>query len=87
YSLSPDDTMTHYDNETIYVGNMLPEGDSVILELKCNVGEVPTWMIDLITRFDLKQQGFSKYMNSTLVSHFDDGFNYMTGDRMVAYYI
>ncbi|CAA6827751.1 MAG: Unknown protein, partial [uncultured Thiotrichaceae bacterium] len=42
YSLSPDDTMTHYDNETIYVGNMLPEGDSVILELKCNVGEVPT---------------------------------------------
>lgn len=86
YSLQPDDTMTYYDNETIFVGNMPPRGGSVILELKCNVGEVPTWMIDLITKFELHRQGFSKYMNSSLVSLYDNGLSYMTGDRMASYY-
>lgn len=85
YSLRPDKQMTHYDNSTIYVGNMLSTEDCVVLELKCNAGQVPTWMIDLITQFQLTQQGFSKYMNSTLTSHFDDGFNYMSGDRVVSY--
>lgn len=31
---------------------------AVILELKSNIAQVPTWMLDLIACFDLKQQGF-----------------------------
>ncbi|MDC1286582.1 polyphosphate polymerase domain-containing protein [Gammaproteobacteria bacterium] len=81
FSLASNGDMTSYDNETIYARDMFTDA-AVILELKCNVGEVPTWMIDLITTFDLKQQGFSKYMNSTLVAQLDDGIDYMSGDRM-----
>jgi len=85
YSLSPDDNMISYDNETIYARDMYTEG-VVVLELKSDIGQVPTWMVDLITCFELKQQGFSKYMSSFLVSHQDDGIAYMNGDRMSAHY-
>lgn len=34
---------------------------SVILELKCYTAYVPSWMIDLIRRFELRRRGFSKY--------------------------
>lgn len=81
FSLASNGDMISYDNETIYARDMFTDG-AVILELKCNVGEVPTWMLDLISTFELKQQGFSKYLNSTLVAHLDDGIGYMRGDRM-----
>lgn len=77
--------MINYDNETIYSKDYTSD-TSVILELKSNIGEVPTWMLDLITSFDLQQQGFSKYMSSSLVSHFDDGISYMSTDRKARYY-
>ena len=85
YSLVPDSEMVSYDNETIYARDCQND-TSVILELKCNVGQVPIWMLDLISTFNLQQQGFSKYLNSTLVAHFDDGVDYMSGDRMACYY-
>lgn len=81
YNLSSDNRMVSYDNETIYARDMVSEG-AVILELKSIIGQVPMWMLDLISTFDLKQQGFSKYVNSTLVSHLENGLTYMTGDRM-----
>jgi len=85
YDLNPGSGMINYDNETIYSKDYTSD-TSVILELKSNIGEVPTWMLDLITSFDLQQQGFSKYMNSSLVSHFDDGISYMSTDRKARYY-
>jgi hypothetical protein len=82
-NLKPDSGMTSYDNENIYTTNQFNDDKAcVVLELKCNVGEVPMWMLDLITYFELKQTGFSKYLNSTLVSHYDNGYNYMAGDRI-----
>jgi len=81
YSLKPCCDMVNYDNETIYGDYYSGEGD-VILELKCNIGQVPTWMLDLISAFNLKQQSFSKYVNSSLVSHFDNGCHYMNRDLM-----
>ena len=81
YDLVPDDSLTSYDNETIYATNTFSDA-SIVLELKCNIGQVPMWMIDLITRFQLKQVGFSKYMNSSLVSKFDNGIGYMSRDRL-----
>jgi SPX domain protein involved in polyphosphate accumulation len=79
--LKPDDRMINYDNENIFVTNCLSDTASVVLELKCVMGRVPTWMVDLITRFQLKQQGFSKYMNSMLTAHGDDGDSFMPLDR------
>ena len=75
--------MLNYDNENIYATNQYNfDQSSVVLELKCNIGEVPMWMLDLISYFELNRIGFSKYMNSMLVSHFDNGFSYMAGDRL-----
>ena len=85
YSLVPGSTMINYDNETIYAKNSMSDA-AVILELKCNIGQVPMWMLDLITSFNLQQQGFSKYLNSCLVGYLDDGIDYMSNDRMVRYY-
>jgi len=81
YDLKPDDSLTHYDNETIYATNTYSDAN-IVLELKCNIGQVPMWMVDLITTFQLKQVGFSKYMNSSLVSQYDNGIGYMKGDRL-----
>lgn len=72
--------LIHYDNETIYTGNARSEA-CAILELKCMANAVPYWMLALIKRFELKQQGFSKYLNSSLVSHFDNGDWFMSTDR------
>ena len=80
FNLIPGKQMTHYDNEAIYTKGE-SNGSCVILELKCPIGQVPVWMIDLIQHFELKQEGFSKYMNSSLTSMFDDGFQYMNPDR------
>ncbi len=81
YDMSTDDSLTNYDNETIYAVNTHSEAD-VVLELKCNVGQVPVWMLDLVKHFQLKQVGFSKYMNSSLVSQWDNGIRYNLGNRM-----
>lgn len=72
--------MINYDNETIYSNNTHSDA-GVVLELKCPVGDVPYWMLDLIKQFELKQMGFSKYANSTLVSHHDNGDWFMPFDR------
>ena len=85
YSLVPNSDMKNYDNETIY-SNSYENDASVILELKCNIGHVPKWMLDLISVFNLKQQGFSKYANSSIVSYFDDGISYSRMDRVLKIY-
>jgi SPX domain protein involved in polyphosphate accumulation len=72
--------MTHYDNETIYATNTHSDAN-VVLEIKCNVGEVPQWVLSLVQRFELKQQAFSKYASSTWVAHIDNGDVYMSNDR------
>ncbi len=80
FSLVPDGSLTNYDNETIYAVNTFSEAGAV-LELKCNIGHVPSWMVDLISLFQLKQVGFSKYMQSSLVSRDDNGIGYMSWDK------
>jgi SPX domain protein involved in polyphosphate accumulation len=80
YSLRSDEGMTAYDNETIYATNTHSDAN-VVLEIKCNVGEVPQWVLSLVQRFELKQQAFSKYASSTAVCHFDNGDNFMSNDR------
>lgn len=83
FSLSPGSDCINYDNEAIYDDET--NGDAnVILELKAAVGAVPVWMVELIRRFQLQQVGFSKYLNSSLVQHGDDGWHYMTSDRVSA---
>ena len=84
YSLCPDDDgCINYDAETIY-GDERQHRDNVVLELKATIGAVPVWMIELIRRFELKQVGFSKYLNSCLTEHLENGWNYMPADRIVA---
>jgi hypothetical protein len=80
YSLLTGSGMTRYDNETIYATNTHSDAN-VVLEIKCNVGEVPHWVLSLVQRFELKQQAFSKYASSTLVCHGDNGDAYMSNDR------
>lgn len=48
--MTPSDVDPLFDPET-----------SVILELKCYTSYVPSWMVDLIRRFELTRRGFSKY--------------------------
>lgn len=81
YTMLVGDTMVNYDNETIYAYNTYTDAN-VVLELKSNIGEVPMWMLDLIQAFNLKQEGFSKYMNSMFVSQFDKNFCYMDNSRI-----
>lgn len=80
YDLNTTYGMTHYDNETIYATNTKSDAE-VVLELKCMVGIVPYWMLDLIRTFELQHSGFSKYASATLVSHFDNGDWFMPFDR------
>ncbi|MBT8098227.1 MAG: polyphosphate polymerase domain-containing protein [Gammaproteobacteria bacterium] len=84
YSLCPDEgSCINYDAATIY-NDELQYGDNVVLELKATIGAVPVWMIELIRRFELKQIGFSKYLNSSLTEHLENGWTYMPPDRIVA---
>lgn len=80
YSLNPDYGCTNYDIQTVY-GDEVRYNENVVLELKASIGAVPVWMIELIRRFELKQVGFSKYLNSSLVEHSDCDWSYMPGDR------
>lgn len=80
YNLCSSYGMCNYDNETIYANNTRSEA-CIILELKCKVGQVPCWMLDLIKLFNLQQVGFSKYVNSSLTSLYDNGYHYMLSDR------
>lgn len=77
YSLRPRGGLINYDNATIYTDQAV-SAENVVLEIKCSVGFVPVWVVSLIQRFQLKQVGFSKYMNSALVSAYDDGERYMS---------
>jgi len=62
FNVIPDEKrLDNYDNETIF-----DPGCSTILELKCYTSNVPSWMIDLIQRFNLKRGSFSKYSNGAL---------------------
>ena len=85
YSLNSSHGCINYDTETIY-DDEAQYNSNVVLELKATIGAVPVWMIELIRRFELKQVGFSKYMHSSLVDHFDNGWRYMGADRMGACY-
>ena len=80
FSLLSTHGMTNYDNETVYAVNTVSDGN-VVLEIKCNIGEVPQWVLSLVNLFELKQQAFSKYATSTLVSHVDNGDCFMPSDR------
>ena len=80
YALVSTYGMTNYDNETIYAVNTASDAN-VVLEIKCNIGEVPQWVMSLVNLFELKQQAFSKYATSTLVSHVDNGDWFMSSDR------
>lgn len=80
YNLASTHGMTNYDNETVYAVNTASDAN-VVLEIKCNIGEVPQWVLSLVNLFELKQQAFSKYATSTLVSHFDNGDWFMSADR------
>lgn len=80
WSLQPDAGCVHYDAETIY-GDETCYGADVILELKATPGAFPLWMLELIRRFELKQVGFSKYMNSSMVEFSDHG-QYMAQERV-----
>jgi SPX domain protein involved in polyphosphate accumulation len=80
YTVCSNYDMTNYDNETIYAYNTQSDAN-VVLELKCDIAEVPYWMLDLIRLFDLKQIAFSKYISSTLVSRYDNGDCFMPFDR------
>ncbi len=81
YDLKSDNTFINYDNETIYAKDTYSDAN-VILELKCDIGYVPTWMIDLVAHFELNQVGFSKYLNASLVAKNDNGNNFMMHDRI-----
>ena len=80
YNLASTHGMTNYDNETVYAVNTASDAN-VVLEIKCNIGEVPQWVLSLVNLFELKQQAFSKYATSTLVSHVDNGDWFMSSDR------
>lgn len=85
YSLSPGRDCVNYDAETIY-GDEYGGEANVVLELKASVGAVPVWMIELIRRFELKQVGFSKYLNSSRVGQ-DNGWHYMENDRSAGQFL
>ena len=62
YNLRPTESlMRPYDNEDIFP---YPES-CVVLELKAEK-KVPMWMVDLIKRFNLTRDSFSKYGNSII---------------------
>ena len=82
--MSADHGMIGYDNQTIYAKDTLVDAN-VILELKSNIGQVPVWMLDLIATFELKQQGFSKYLQSALADRVENGDQYMNRDRKPMY--
>ncbi|BCG63589.1 MAG: hypothetical protein methR_P1317 [Methyloprofundus sp.] len=84
YNLCSGYDMTYYDNETIYANNTHSDS-GVILELKCNVGAVPYWMLDLVRLFNLQQVGFSKYVNSSYIAYYDNGDWFMPFDREPSY--
>lgn len=70
--------MSPYDHELWF-----PQGTNVILELKCYTTHVPLWMIDLIRKFNLDRQRFSKYVSSLIESHSLNFYNY--NDRSTTY--
>jgi len=76
FNLIPDrDRMIFYDNSTIFD----PEC-CVILELKCYSTQVPLWMVDLISFFDLQRGSFSKYVYS--ITQIIQSLQYDRGDRV-----
>ena len=86
YSLCRDHRCVSYDVQGIYEDEPHYRG-AVILELKATSGFVPIWMIELIRRYELKQVGFSKYAQSSLVNQLDNGWTYMSQDRTAAVHL
>ena len=81
FCLQPDSHCVNYDTHDTF-GDEPWHQDNVVLELKTSAGVVPVWMMELIRRFQLKRVGFSKYMNSSLMSQRDNGTVYMSADRV-----
>jgi len=72
FKLSPGaNRMTNYDHELAF-----PPCTNVILELKCYTTHVPLWMINLITKFNLDRQRFSKYVSSLAEAYSLNLINY-----------
>lgn len=64
FNLIPDDKrMCHYDHSGFFDPNV--DESCVVLELKAEK-RIPVWMIDLIKRFELTRDSFSKYASSIL---------------------
>lgn len=62
YDVRPtESTMLHYDHP----GTFEHPGRNVVLELKCE-RKIPVWFVDLIQRFQLVREGFSKFEGSML---------------------
>lgn len=62
FTVKPDMAkMESYDYENIF-----QPGCNTILELKCYTANVPAWIMDLVSTFDLKRSSFSKYSNGAL---------------------
>lgn len=62
YNVTPDErTMLNYDHPETF-GH---PGRNVVLELKCE-RKIPVWFVDLIQRFNLVREGFSKFEGSML---------------------
>lgn len=80
FCLSPSAQCMNYDVSTAYEDEV-QYGANVVLELKVLPGAVPVWMIELIRRFELKQVGFSKYLQSSLFRQRENGDHYMDPAR------
>ena len=79
FNLVPDENkMCNLDSETIF-----DPGASIVLELKSYSTAFPTWMIDLIRKFDLKKRSFSKYKTGIYETLHE--FEYERFDRVPVY--
>lgn len=78
YDVIPtESTMLNYDHSETF-GR---PGVNVILELKCE-RKVPVWLVDLIHRFELVREGFSKFEGSMVECYSPPGTDEFTRSRV-----
>ncbi|MBX3040885.1 MAG: polyphosphate polymerase domain-containing protein [Bdellovibrionaceae bacterium] len=82
YNVIPtEESMLNYDHPETF-GR---PGVNVILELKCE-RKVPVWLVDLIQRFELVREGFSKFEGSMIECYSIPGEDEFTRSRVPAAY-
>lgn len=80
YDVDPrEESMLNYDHTDTF-GR---PGVNVILELKCE-RKVPVWLVDLIHRFELVREGFSKFEGSMIECYSLPGMDEFTRSRVPA---